>query len=65
MNQTCLLYTAGMSAEQTSYIVFSFGSGEAGQLGNGTTGERISPGKTAFDVISSPSECIDNKQYFV
>ncbi|KAF8991061.1 regulator of chromosome condensation 1/beta-lactamase-inhibitor protein II [Cyathus striatus] len=35
--------------------VFSFGSAEKGQLGNGTTGERISTGnKTAYDVESTP-----------
>lgn len=36
--------------------VFAFGSGEKGQLGNGTTGERISTGnKTAYDIESEPS----------
>lgn len=36
--------------------VFSFGSAEKGQLGNGTTGERITTGnKTAFDIETSPS----------
>ncbi|TFK37496.1 regulator of chromosome condensation 1/beta-lactamase-inhibitor protein II [Crucibulum laeve] len=35
--------------------VFSFGSAEKGQLGNGTTGERIITGnKTGYDVESSP-----------
>ncbi|KAG5644318.1 hypothetical protein DXG03_008676 [Asterophora parasitica] len=35
--------------------VFSFGSGEHGQLGNGTTGERITTGnKTAFDIEVTP-----------
>ncbi|KAJ3997061.1 regulator of chromosome condensation 1/beta-lactamase-inhibitor protein II [Lentinula boryana] len=35
--------------------VFSFGSGEKGQLGNGTTGERITTGnKVAFDIIETP-----------
>ncbi|KAF9456066.1 regulator of chromosome condensation 1/beta-lactamase-inhibitor protein II [Collybia nuda] len=35
--------------------VFSFGSAEKGQLGNGTTGERITTGnKTAYDIESSP-----------
>lgn len=35
--------------------VFSFGSAEKGQLGNGTTGERITTGnKTAFDIEPSP-----------
>lgn len=37
-------------------LVFSFGSAEKGQLGNGTTGERITTGnKTAFDIEPSPS----------
>ncbi len=37
--------------------VFSFGSAEKGQLGNGTTGERITTGnKTAFDIEERPSE---------
>jgi alpha-tubulin suppressor-like RCC1 family protein len=36
--------------------VFTFGSAEKGQLGNGTTGERITTGnKTAFDIEPSPS----------
>ncbi|KXN84132.1 hypothetical protein AN958_00402 [Leucoagaricus sp. SymC.cos] len=36
-------------------LVFSFGSAEKGQLGNGTTGERITTGnKTAFDVEDRP-----------
>ncbi|KAF7431201.1 hypothetical protein PC9H_006922 [Pleurotus ostreatus] len=35
--------------------VFAFGSAEKGQLGNGTTGERIMTGnKTVFDVHSDP-----------
>lgn len=38
------------------YPVFTFGSAEKGQLGNGTTGERITTGnKTAFDIEPSPS----------
>jgi hypothetical protein len=37
-------------------LVFSFGSAEKGQLGNGTTGERITTGnKTAFDIEDRPS----------
>lgn len=37
-------------------LVFAFGSAEKGQLGNGTTGERITTGnKTAFDVEEKPS----------
>lgn len=37
--------------------VFSFGSAEKGQLGNGTTGERITTGnKTAFDIEDRPSK---------
>ncbi len=39
--------------------VFTFGSAEKGQLGNGTTGERITTGnKTAFDIEPSPSTFI-------
>lgn len=38
-------------------LVFSFGSAEKGQLGNGTTGERITTGnKTAFDIEYQPSQ---------
>lgn len=37
--------------------VFSFGSAEKGQLGNGITGERITTGnKTAFDIEPSPGK---------
>ena len=37
-------------------LVYSFGSAEVGQLGNGRTGEHISTGnKTAFDVEYEPS----------
>lgn len=40
-----------------SLPVFSFGSGEKGQLGNGRTGEHIITGnKTAFDIEPEPSE---------
>lgn len=36
-------------------LVFSFGSGEKGQLGNGTTGERITTGnKTSYDIEIHP-----------
>ena len=36
-------------------LVFSFGSGEKGQLGNGTTGERITTGnKTSYDIEVHP-----------
>lgn len=36
-------------------LVFSFGSAEKGQLGNGTTGERITTGnKTSYDIEISP-----------
>ncbi|KAJ7746825.1 regulator of chromosome condensation 1/beta-lactamase-inhibitor protein II [Mycena maculata] len=45
--------------------VYTFGSGEKGQLGNGKTGERIVTGnKVAFDIVSQPSqvEGIDNKK---
>ncbi|THV04050.1 RCC1/BLIP-II [Dendrothele bispora CBS 962.96] len=35
--------------------VFAFGSAEKGQLGNGSTGERITTGnKTAFDIVYEP-----------
>jgi hypothetical protein len=38
-------------------LVFSFGSAEKGQLGNGTTGERITTGnKTSYDI--EPYPCI-------
>ena len=41
----------------TFVLVFSFGSGEHGQLGNGRTGEHIITGnKTAYDVYNDPSE---------
>ena len=37
------------------YLVFSFGSAEKGQLGNGTTGERITTGnKTSYDIEPYP-----------
>ncbi|KAG8936417.1 hypothetical protein FRC03_001989 [Tulasnella sp. 419] len=36
--------------------LYSFGSGEKGQLGNGRTGEHIATGnKTAFDVVTEPT----------
>ncbi|KAF5361127.1 hypothetical protein D9758_009052 [Tetrapyrgos nigripes] len=35
--------------------IFAFGSAEKGQLGNGSTGERITTGnKTAFDIVYEP-----------
>jgi hypothetical protein len=41
----------------TTAIVFSFGSGEKGQLGNGRTGEHITTGnKTGYDIEPSPSK---------
>jgi alpha-tubulin suppressor-like RCC1 family protein len=41
----------------TFVLVFAFGSGEHGQLGNGRTGEHIITGnKTAYDVHNDPSE---------
>lgn len=41
----------------TPAIVFAFGSGEHGQLGNGRTGEHIITGnKTAYDIYNDPSE---------
>ncbi|KAJ7132156.1 RCC1/BLIP-II [Mycena epipterygia] len=45
--------------------VYTFGSGEKGQLGNGKTGERIITGnKLAFDIVSQPTqvEGIDNRK---
>ena len=37
-------------------LVYSFGSGEKGQLGNGRTGEHITTGnRTAFDIQYEPS----------
>ncbi|KAJ7623521.1 regulator of chromosome condensation 1/beta-lactamase-inhibitor protein II [Roridomyces roridus] len=45
--------------------VYTFGSGEKGQLGNGRTGERIVTGnKVAFDSISDPVQVdgLDNKK---
>jgi hypothetical protein len=39
-----------------SFLVYTFGSGEKGQLGNGKTGERIITGnKLAFDIVTQPS----------
>jgi alpha-tubulin suppressor-like RCC1 family protein len=39
----------------TLIAVFTFGSAEKGQLGNGTTGERIITGnKTGFDIETKP-----------
>jgi hypothetical protein len=36
-------------------LVYAFGSGEKGQLGNGRTGEHIvSAGKTGFDIKDEP-----------
>lgn len=44
--------------------VFSFGSGEKGQLGNGRTGEHIITGnKTAFDIEPEPSEHRDSNSF--
>ncbi|KAJ7230705.1 regulator of chromosome condensation 1/beta-lactamase-inhibitor protein II [Mycena pura] len=45
--------------------VYTFGSGEKGQLGNGKTGERIITGnKIAFDIVSQPTvvEGLENKK---
>ncbi|KAJ7918807.1 regulator of chromosome condensation 1/beta-lactamase-inhibitor protein II [Mycena leptocephala] len=45
--------------------VYTFGSGEKGQLGNGKTGERIITGnKLAFDIVSQPTQVdgIDNRK---
>lgn len=39
--------------------MFSFGSAEKGQLGNGTTGERITTGnKTAYDIEVTPGRML-------
>lgn len=39
-------------------LVYSFGSGEKGQLGRGRTGEHIiSAGKTGFDIETEPGGC--------
>ncbi|KAF8196812.1 regulator of chromosome condensation 1/beta-lactamase-inhibitor protein II [Mycena galopus ATCC 62051] len=60
--------TAGISFSAVltdSGKVFTFGSGEKGQLGNGKTGERIITGnKLAFDVVTQPTQVdgIDNKK---
>jgi alpha-tubulin suppressor-like RCC1 family protein len=63
-----VLTDVGKGAHVTRYLclilltwlaVYAFGSGEKGQLGNGRTGEHIITGnKTAFDVISDPSESL-------
>jgi hypothetical protein len=40
----------------TLSVVFSFGSGEKGQLGNGRTGEHIvTSGRAVFDIENDPS----------
>lgn len=50
-------YRHFLSWALSSALVFTFGSAEKGQLGNGTTGERITTGnKTAFDIEPSPSK---------
>lgn len=52
----CLFLVLSTGVTQ-SLPVFTFGSAEKGQLGNGTTGERITTGnKTAFDIEPSPSK---------
>jgi hypothetical protein len=46
-------------------LVFAFGSAEKGQLGNGTTGERITTGnKTAFDIEDKPSWVVGRVSYW-
>lgn len=52
-----LLHSPGRSSFiKSTLLVFSFGSAEKGQLGNGTTGERITTGnKTAYDIEPYPS----------
>jgi len=53
--------TSSMLLLLTHLPVFSFGSGEKGQLGNGRTGEHIITGnKTAFDIEPEPSEQRDS-----
>ena len=48
----------------TTILVFSFGSGEHGQLGNGRTGEHIITGnKTAYDIHNDPSESFIPSRY--
>ncbi|KAJ7695045.1 RCC1/BLIP-II [Mycena rosella] len=60
--------TAGISFSAVltdSGKVYTFGSGEKGQLGNGKTGERIITGnKLAFDIVTQPTqvEGIDNRK---
>ena len=47
-------------------IVFSFGSAEKGQLGNGTTGERITTGnKTSYDIEPYPGMFSPNIYVFI
>ena len=44
-----------MTTNNIDSVVYSFGSGEKGQLGNGRTGEHITTGnKTGFDAQSEP-----------
>lgn len=46
--------------------MFSFGSGEKGQLGNGKTGEHIvTGGKTVFDAEWEPSQSFQSSMIFV
>ncbi|CAK5273781.1 unnamed protein product [Mycena citricolor] len=58
--------TAGITfSARSSHSVYTFGSGEKGQLGNGKTGERIMTGnKLSFDVVSQPMQVdgLDNKK---
>lgn len=51
----CPFHLCKVSHNWHPIIVFSFGSGEKGQLGNGTTGERITTGnKTSYDIETHP-----------
>ena len=48
-------FTCAKHVTEYSVLVFSFGSAEKGQLGNGTTGERITTGnKTSYDIETHP-----------
>lgn len=47
-------------------LVFSFGSGEKGQLGNGTTGERITTGnKTSYDIETHPGIFLFENMFYI
>lgn len=60
---TSVLSAPNVSLHILSPVVFSFGSAESGQLGNGRTGERITTGnKSAFDIEWEPS-CVAGCRY--